>query len=60
MSPVESRKANVVALHDRRSEVDRQSLRAQALAELRALSRRDQDQEPGAAEAYSHRAIVLP
>jgi hypothetical protein len=60
MSPVESRKANVVALHDRMSDVDRQSLRAQALAELRALSRRDQDQEPGAAEASSHRAIVLP
>jgi hypothetical protein len=60
MSPVESRKANVVALHDRMSDVDRQRLRAQALAELRALSRRDQ--EPGAAEASSHlhQAIILP
>jgi hypothetical protein len=60
MSPVESRKANVVALHDRMSDVDRQSLRAQALAELRALSRRDL--EPGAAGVGSHlpRAIVLP
>lgn len=57
---MESRKASVVALHDRMSEVECQSLRAQALAELRALSRRDQDQEPGAAEASSHRAIVLP
>lgn len=57
---MESRKANVVALHDRRSEVECQSLRAQALAELRALSRRDQ--EPDAADAYSRlrRTIVLP
>ncbi|MGH2653451.1 MAG: hypothetical protein ACRDHV_03755 [Actinomycetota bacterium] len=57
---MESRTASVVALHDKRSDVDRQSLRAQALAELRALSRRDQ--EPGAADAHSRlrRTIVLP
>ncbi|MGH2656417.1 MAG: hypothetical protein ACRDIZ_06950 [Actinomycetota bacterium] len=57
---MESRTASIVALHDRRSDVDRRRLRAQALAELRALSRRDQ--EPDAADAYSRlrRTIVLP
>jgi hypothetical protein len=57
---MESRTATLDVPAEDWAEVERWSLRAQALAELRALSWRDL--EPGAAGAGSHlpRAIVLP
>jgi len=57
---MESRTATLDVPAEDWAEFERWSLRAQALAELRALSWRDQ--EPGAAGAGSHfrRTIVLP
>jgi hypothetical protein len=57
---MESRTATLDVPAEDWAEVERWSLRAQALAELRALSWRDL--EPGAAGVGSHlpRAIVLP
>ena len=42
------------------AEVERWSLRAQALAELRALSWHDQEREAAVAGSHVRRAIVLP
>jgi hypothetical protein len=57
---VQGRAPTTVAPDDPLIEVERWSLRAQALAELRALSRPNQEPETPAAGSHLYRTIVLP